>query len=336
MSAKDMSTFLKQFLVQENSPPFVTCEVAGGLGNQLFQIAAGFAAAHNSQIEFRPFSSSSAYTYGGKRPVYWKTVFSKFSLCEDSMAVVSAKAWKEPSFLFCALPCFAQTTRLVGYFQSYRYFDHVRSLILSKLTFPLEKDLQVFLAQTRTKRSCEAKTSPSPSITTAATTATLAATSATLAATSATAITPPCHPIVSLHVRSYVEPDGTPAPVSIHCRLSSDYYHKAADIISKTVGRVTFLVFADDAKYARSLLASLESVVHLVYLQDLENSESLDETGELKLMSMCDHHVLANSTFSWWAGYLRGDPRTIIAPQTWFGVDGPSTADLIPSSWTLC
>ena len=52
-------------------------------------------------------------------------------------------------------------------------------------------------------------------------------------------------------------------------------------------------------------------------------------------MAACDHQVLANSTFSWWAGYLNPSPdKRVVAPATWFGPDGPATTDLFPPTWT--
>jgi len=136
-------------------------------------------------------------------------------------------------------------------------------------------------------------------------------------------------------VRSYIEPDGSQAPAAIHCCLDVDYYSKAVDLVSTTIGHAVFLVFADDENYARTLLQPLQSVVPLVYLHDLDDWKSLGEVGEMALMALCDHHILANSTYSWWAAYLRSSRRTIIGPLKWFGPDGPSPVDLLPTTWTL-
>jgi hypothetical protein len=52
-------------------------------------------------------------------------------------------------------------------------------------------------------------------------------------------------------------------------------------------------------------------------------------------MSRCAHHVIANSTFSWWGAWLNPAPtRRVIAPANWFGTARLSNPDLIPEGWT--
>ena len=55
---------------------------------------------------------------------------------------------------------------------------------------------------------------------------------------------------------------------------------------------------------------------------------------DLYAMMKCHHHVMANSTFSWWGAWLSDTKGRIIAPKTWFGPNGPQdTGDIIPSRW---
>ena len=67
-------------------------------------------------------------------------------------------------------------------------------------------------------------------------------------------------------------------------------------------------------------------------------SEGHDDVTDLTLMRYCDHHIIANSSFSWWAAWLNNNPnKTIIAPKKWFGkvYNHDNTNDLIPNEWKV-
>ena len=69
----------------------------------------------------------------------------------------------------------------------------------------------------------------------------------------------------------------------------------------------------------------------------IKGNHSIDAWKDMCLMTGCKHHIVANSSFSWWGAYLNRNPnKRIIAPKQWFGPQGPQdTQDLIPSDWLI-
>ncbi|GAJ05690.1 unnamed protein product, partial [marine sediment metagenome] len=67
----------------------------------------------------------------------------------------------------------------------------------------------------------------------------------------------------------------------------------------------------------------------------LVNHNGADKNYEdLRVMSQCKHHIIANSTFSWWGAWLDQNPKKIVlAPKRWFKSDYYNPKDLIPDKW---
>ena len=72
------------------------------------------------------------------------------------------------------------------------------------------------------------------------------------------------------------------------------------------------MVFSDDFEYAKSILGHLDKSIYVDWNKG-ENSYK-----DLQLMSMCNHNIIANSTFSWWAAWLnRNENKIVIMPKVW-------------------
>lgn len=131
---------------------------------------------------------------------------------------------------------------------------------------------------------------------------------------------------VSVHVRrgDYVD---SASAASYHGVCSLDYYREAIEHISARVEQPEFFVFSDDPAWTRAHLGA-NAPMHYVSHNAPEQAFQ-----DLRLMSLCRHHIVANSSFSWWGAWL-GEPqdRLVIAPSKWFAAAVPSP-DLVPSRW---
>jgi hypothetical protein len=129
---------------------------------------------------------------------------------------------------------------------------------------------------------------------------------------------------VSLHIRR-----GDYVNSRYHTVCDLSYYLKALNIIMSKINEVRIYVFSDDVEWCRRYL-SLPT--NFVLIRDLVE---LTSPLELYLMSKCRHHVIANSTFSWWGAWLSTyDNKIVVAPSQWF-VNSPLPPYLIPSDWQL-
>jgi hypothetical protein len=132
---------------------------------------------------------------------------------------------------------------------------------------------------------------------------------------------------VALHVRrgDYVT---LQAAAAYHGLCSLDYYLAALQHVAERVHNPTLFVFSDDPQWARTHLSFPFPTHHV------DHNRPEDAFQDLRLMSYCQHHIIANSSFSWWGAWLSKSPNgTVVAPARWYAAERP-TPDLIPSRWT--
>jgi len=132
---------------------------------------------------------------------------------------------------------------------------------------------------------------------------------------------------VAVHVRrgDYLKDAGATAR---HGVLDRGYYDRALAHLDM-LGHRNRVWFGDDPEWIRANLVRDGDLV-------CPDDSTVCDGGEIALMASCSSRVIANSSFSWWAGWL-GSPSSpthpVIAPATWF-IDGHSDArDLIPNEW---
>ena len=132
---------------------------------------------------------------------------------------------------------------------------------------------------------------------------------------------------VSLHVRrgDYVSDH----KAGLHHGISPLAYYKKA--ISEIISRVEnphFFVFSDEPEWVKRNL----SIDHPGTYVEHNGPEKGFE--DLRLMSLCRHHIIAKSSFSWWGAWLAvHQEKIVIAPKNWFSEASIDTSDLIPDGW---
>lgn len=113
---------------------------------------------------------------------------------------------------------------------------------------------------------------------------------------------------------------------------SKVYYQNAIDFISTKIEKPHFYIFSNDIDWIKQNFIFKKSL-NCTYVENsnLPNNVLTD----LYLMSLCKHHIIANSTFSWWGAWLNAsEEKIVISPLKWYkGKLNESTIDLIPPKW---
>lgn len=288
----------------------LTVELMGGLGNQLFQI---FTLIAYSKKYNQPYLIEKKASLPGQyvtRNVYWNTLLDKLShrLIQNTL---NYPLIQERGFEYNELPVIPQDVnkpinfKLYGYFQSYKYFQDYRNDLLNELEFSAKRDavLQKLNGNINVSN------------------------------------------MISLHFRV-----GDYAKLQeYHPIMSVEYYmnaiKKIVDKQQQTEGNAEVLYFCEenDIQYVtNTFITPLQTAfpsVTFVYIGKCVVSP-LDDWEQMLVMSACKHHIIANSSFSWWGAYLAEpkDNKMVCYPDKWFGagMGNKNTNDLFQSSWTKC
>lgn len=131
---------------------------------------------------------------------------------------------------------------------------------------------------------------------------------------------------VSLHIR---RGDYTLAAEG-EIALPMEYYGKAIAYLREVLTKPTFFVFSDEMDYARMHLPRATDLVFV----DHNSSSAAHE--DLRLMAACRHQIIANSTLSWWGAWLNPQrDKQVLAPRCWLRRKDSYYPDLLPSDWML-
>ncbi len=130
---------------------------------------------------------------------------------------------------------------------------------------------------------------------------------------------------VSLHIRR-----GDYVTTPLHGLCSMQYYETATAYLAQQLGNIHLVVFSDDQPWAREH-------VQLPYpVTFVERNNGTNSFKDMQLMSLCHHHIIANSSFSWWGAWLNPNPnKLVIAPKRWLANETGTvwSAARTPAEW---
>lgn len=290
-------------------------KLQGGLGNQMFQYAAGKSLSKNKKhvyLDHHFLDTNNTDTDHFTSRGYELYIF-------KNLKARKAKTWQVRSFksksvYFIILRSFLQSSikyiqqqeneyilfsslkgikhlYLDGYFQSENYFKNNREAILKDFQFPLLDPVNETLRK---------KISSTPNT-------------------------------VSVHIRrgDYLK---SKRILDIHGVLPIAYYLKAINILQAKCPLIALFIFSDDIEWAKANL-KLDNI----NLSFIDNNQGGDHWKDMALMSYCKHHIIANSSFSWWGAWLSENNGHVFAPYQWFNPlkVNFNIQDFIPDRWTI-
>ena len=280
----------------------VTGHLMGGLGNVMFIVASCFALSKKYKAKLRFYCNANVWRDSKRRMIQCYKMFEKFDIdCANNRK--SGITFREPYFFYESITLDRRIHNCIyGYFQSYKYFDAYKSEFIKMLNNPYKDEVDHLLTEYLLKQvanndgKSESPPRPSKKIQQLE--------------------------FVSIHVRrtDYL------ALSDIHLNLDIAYYEEAISHFSKE--KSIFLIFSDDVEFIQRE-PLFQNLVNKYIITDQ------DDEYCFWLMAACDHNIIANSSYSWWASYINSNPnKLVISPSKWFGPKGPvyKIRDIIPET----
>jgi hypothetical protein len=132
---------------------------------------------------------------------------------------------------------------------------------------------------------------------------------------------------VSIHIRrgDYVK---NPATNEVHGNCGIHYYTHAVEKMNSLLKNPEFFIFSDDIDWAKQNFSFIKLAVFI------EHNTGINDSEDLRLLSNCRHHIIANSSFSWWGAWLAEFPgKIVIGPKEWLKDKQYITSDVMPEAW---
>lgn len=132
---------------------------------------------------------------------------------------------------------------------------------------------------------------------------------------------------ISVHIRrgDYVS---NPVVKQMMAQCTFEYYSRCMSLLAERVRRPIFYLFSDDPQWVKREFKSTLPV------RFVDHNGCHDAQEDFRLMTLCKHNIIANSTFSWWAAWLNGNKhKNVCAPKIWFQDSRYEHKDIIPPTW---
>lgn len=133
---------------------------------------------------------------------------------------------------------------------------------------------------------------------------------------------------ISVHIRrgDYVSDPKAAAELGV---TPMSFFHSAISYVASKVASPHFFVFSDDPSWSK---ANLHTGFPTAYIAHNHGSGSF---FDMQLMSRCRHHIITNSSFSWWGAWLNPDrEKIVIGPRKWFA-NSKRLHNPCPPEWFL-
>jgi hypothetical protein len=286
----------------------ISCKLCGGLGNQLFQIFTTISYAFNYS---KPFFFLNNHQLGNGsngstiRYTYWETFLISLNPFLKNMNEIPKLLFIiEKDFVYQELPENLEKkygTLLVGYFQSPKYFNKYKESI-SRL---LKIDSKKMSVKNKVLINFDKIHS------------------------------------ISIHFRFG---DYKKYP-NVYKLLTKEYYTNALNFIVNGLEQrktnieiqkdniVLYFCENDSILEVEEIINSLKNTFQ--YIKFIRANLDLEDWEQMLLMSLCQHNIIANSTFSWWGAYLNSNSNKIVCyPDQWFSPEAnKDTSDLFLEDW---
>ena len=290
----------------------VTVQLNGGLGNQLFQYAAGKALALHHEV---PLQIDISWFY--KNELHYLEVPRAYELSNfkgvtdqiirtNTAPQVERRGYLERKFVSKIFPAYKKNVYiepfchfdsnffkskkeviLKGQWQSEKYFRRYKKFFCD--TIVLNDDLIMQVAKTGAELQRQES--------------------------------------VAVHIRraDYLR---LPIILEWHGVMDKDYYISAFRLLDGILGKYKVYYFTDDPEWVKK---------ELLPVQDgslMSQQFSSTHHHDFYLMSKCRHAIIANSSFSWWAAWLNSNPhKIVVGPKKWFGNGPKDSYDVLPENW---